>query len=67
MDSKSVDGQVTTVLDLSFQFCLKLPRHVYDVTADSITPLKYPPNTVPSNGTTRALFNAINKKNIKRI
>ena len=58
MDSKSQDSRVTTVPELSFQLCLKLPGHVYDVAGDSITPLRSPQITAPNNGAARALLSS---------
>ena len=56
MDSKSVDERVTTVPDLSFQLCLKLPRHTYNVSENTITLVKSLQITAPNSGTARALL-----------
>ena len=39
VDGAAIDSRVVTVNPLSFQFSLKLPQYIYDITVDTFTPV----------------------------
>ena len=47
IDGESVDKQVTHGVPLSFQFCLKLSQHIYDIRSDNYTIVSITPT--PTN------------------
>ena len=55
MDGSSVYKRVTTVPDLSFQFCMKLPQSIYDVAADTTNIITTPILLTPTFAIVRSL------------
>ena len=55
VDGAAIDSRVVTVNPLSFQFSLKLPQYIYDITADTATPVVKVCITPVSNNVVKSL------------